>query len=143
MRRAAGISSWTTFACQFRTDGRHAGDIAARLGEARDEPRLDRIAHQCHHDRDLMRCLSSGEGCRREPGHNQVHFEPHQFLSQSRKPACIPCVRSKFVSNVSSFDVAKLAHILLKEPPKALRGRRSDNQNADGRHFRLLRGGGE
>src|ERR1700676_2369794 len=33
----------------------------------------------------------------------------------------------------------ELAHILLKEPPKALRGGRSDNKNADGRHFRLLR----
>src|SRR5258705_13330210 len=35
----------------------------------------------------------------------------------------------------------EFAHILLKEPPKPLRGGRSDNKNADGRHFWLRPGG--
>src|SRR6185437_9491418 len=105
---------------------RARSDFASRhtsgLMRSNKRARLDRIANQCHHDRNLMRCLPGGEGRRREPNHDQVHLKSYQFLGQSRKPACLPHVRSELVTNIFSFGVAELTHVLLKEPPKALRG---------------------
>ena len=121
MRRAAGISSWTTSTNLPASSAPMAAmPVTLPPGWARlaTGPVSTGLPHQCHHDRGLMSCLPSGESCRREPGYDQFHLEPHQLLSQRGKPACLPRVRSKFVSNVSSLDVTELAHILLKSRQK-------------------------
>src|SRR5665213_948858 len=132
------ISS-THFACQCRTDGGHAGDIPTRPGEALDQSGCDRVSGEGHNDRDVARRLLRGEGGRREPGHDQIDLEPHQFCRPFGEAVSLPRVRAELEPDAFPLDVTQVAQVLLKQPPEPFRAGRTDDQDADGRHFRLLR----
>ena len=61
------------------------------------------------------RSLLGGSGGRREPGHDDIDIEPHQFCRQLGKAAHLPFVRSDFESDVLPLDVAEFFQPLGKD----------------------------
>jgi hypothetical protein len=71
-----GISSVTSlqsFRYYIAADAGHAGDIAARPGEARDESCRHRVEGGHEHDRDLARGISRRQHRRRSRSEENVH----------------------------------------------------------------------
>src|SRR5262249_3943973 len=99
----------------------------------------DHVSAERADDWDLMRRLLGSDCGRREPGHDHVDFELHQFRCQFGKMVHLSLVRSEFEPNVFPLDITELAQRLAKQLPELLPTGSGTHQNANGCHLRLLR----
>jgi hypothetical protein len=67
-----------------------------------------------------------------------IHFEPHQFRGQFRKPADLSFVRSELEANVLALKIAKLAQVLTKQVPEFVPTGSATHQNANSSALPML-----
>ena len=85
----------------------HAGDVSARVREARDEPALDRIVGAERHDDRNRRCrIVRGTNRYRRSGNNDVDVEAYELGGQRRQPIRLAVGQSLFECDIAANDIA-------------------------------------
>ena len=108
-RRQHVTDQLDALAGQFGGYARDAGDISARPGKARNQPRTDGISCLGHDDRDVTRHLLCRHSGGREPSDDDIDFETDQLGGQLGQPFEMSFRRPKLKSNVLPLDIAQIA----------------------------------
>jgi hypothetical protein len=100
------------FRLEVRSQVAHAGDIPAWRGQARDEPRLDRIARAGHDNGDgadrVLRRTDREASC----GHNEVHPEVDELGRMGWEAVQIPFRKSRLEGDIFPLNPAQLTESL-------------------------------
>src|SRR6202048_2748211 len=139
-RRQHFPNEFDAFAGQFGGHASDPGDISARPRKARDKTHADWISRVRHDDWDFARRLLCRLSGGREPSDDYIDFETDQLGGQFGNSVSLSFRRSKLKSNILPFDVPQIAQPLPKHSPKLFRIGIANDQRADRRHLRLLRG---
>jgi hypothetical protein len=91
---------------------RHAGDVAARPRQIRDDAAGDRIARAREHDRQRGRRLTRGAGTDRRPDHQHVDAGADQLVDERREPLGVAVREAHLDDRGASVDVAEVAQAL-------------------------------
>src|SRR5262249_36039411 len=86
-----------------------AGDVPARSGEARDQPRSDRTAARCKHDRNGASRLLCCNGAGRTRGHDHIRPQTNQLGRQIRESVVLSFRPSVLNDNIFAVNMTKLA----------------------------------
>ena len=100
------FEEFNPFPGQLGAEGRHPGNIAPRVREARHDGM--RVAHRRHHHGNGSGRVLGRPGGWRPPGHDQVDLETNQFGREVREPLGATIRRPIFDDQVSPFDVAEV-----------------------------------
>src|SRR5262249_1347531 len=97
---------------EVRGDSAVAGDISAGACEARYEPGPDRIAADCHHDRDRLSLSFDRRDHHICGRHDQIHLEAYQLSRQLRQSFSSGLAVANLQDDGFPFDIAKLSQPL-------------------------------
>jgi len=93
---------------QLRPEKAGAGDVAARLGQAVDQPVGNGVAHGDRNNRDRARRLLRRARRRCRECDDHIHSGAGQFCGQLAKPLRSPFCIAALEDQVAAFRVAKL-----------------------------------